>query len=343
MNSPKLFLTRSLKSLASLVKTRTGLPSPIVGGAVNIVAYHRVVADIAKAEREAIRGLVVSTETFRRHCELLQTAFEVVSLETAAPFLDGTRRVKRPLAVITFDDGYLDFYEVAFPILNELGLPAVNFLPTNFMGGGKILAHDRIFWLVKLAAEKRISIRAALEKAGIENAAKISGKRDSLAVCDALVHLPNARREKVISELERKIGESAFEYPREYQLLDWEQIGEMQGKGIDFGFHTANHVVLPLEDDAALETEIFAGKSELERRLNRKVVAFAYPNGAYNARIKNAVAKAGFEIAVTTERKINLPVKSDLLALGRISLCEESTRGLKGVYSPKVAALRLGV
>lgn len=343
MNNRKLFFKRSIKSLASIAKTRFGFPSPSASGAVNIVAYHRVVADIAKAEREAIYGIVVSAETFRRHCKMLKNSFDVVSLETAAQFLDGSRRIEKPLAVITFDDGYLDFYEVAFPILRELGLPAVNFLPTDFIGGDKILAHDRVFWLIKLAKEKRISIRAALENAGIQTAAKISGETDSLAICDALVHLPNILREKVISELERAIGENPVEYPREYELLDWEQIETMHGENIDFGFHTANHVVLPLEDDAVLKTEIIAGKLELEKRLNKKVVSFAYPNGAYDARIKRAVAEAGFEIAVTTERKLNLPEKSDLLALGRFSLCEESTRGIRGIYSPAVANLRLNI
>ena len=84
MNNRKLFFKRSIKSLASIAKTRFGFPSPSASGAVNIVAYHRVVADIAKAEREAIYGIVVSAETFRRHCKMLKNSFDVVSLETAA-------------------------------------------------------------------------------------------------------------------------------------------------------------------------------------------------------------------------------------------------------------------
>ncbi len=342
MNHRKLFFRRAIKSLAAIAKVGGASPLANAAGAVNIVAYHRVVADIAKAEREAIYGMVVSCETFRRHCELLSKSYEVVSLERAAQILNGKETAKKPLAVITFDDGYLDFYEVAFPILRELELPATNFLPTEFIGKDKYLAHDKIFWLLKIVTEKQLSILTALEKAGIENAAGIAGNNDVEAVCDALVHLPNEVREKVIAELENTIGKDSIEYPREYELLNWEQVAEMQSAGIDFGFHTANHTVLPLETDAAFETEIFAGKRELEKHLNKKIVSFAYPNGAYNDRVKRAVAEAGFEIAVTTERKINQAGESDLLALGRISLCEESTRGIGGVYSPAVANLRLG-
>jgi peptidoglycan/xylan/chitin deacetylase (PgdA/CDA1 family) len=344
MTNAKLLIKRSIKSTASVAKARVGFPSP-APGSVNIIAYHRVVADIAKAERDSIYGLVVSAGTFRRHCELLKRAYDVVSLETAMYFLDGERTVRRPLAVITFDDGYLDFYEEAFPILNEFGLPATVFLPTECIGQDKPLAHDRIFWLLKQARAKSVSIKGALSKAGLSyNAAsELSGLRSLLKLTDAIVYLPCKLREKVIAELENELGDFA-DYPREYRLLDWEMVREMARKGISFGAHTANHVVLPLEDESAMEAEIVASKKELERQLGgKRVISFAYPNGEYNARIRRLIAQAGYKIAVTTEKRINPPGgAADLLALGRISLSEESTRGIKGIYSPGVAKFRLG-
>ncbi len=341
MTNTKLLIKRSIKSVASLAKARIGFPSS-ASGSVNIIAYHRVVADIAKAEREAIYGIVISSATFRRHCELLSKNYDVVSLETAMHFLDGEREARRPLAVITFDDGYLDFYEEAFPVLNEFGLPATVFLPTDCIGQTQPLAHDRIFWLLKQACEQSVPIADALMRAGLTgNAKEFTNSRNLLKLTEAIVYLPNGLREKVIAELENELGD--FEdYPREYQLLNWEMIREMARKGIGFGVHTANHVVLPLEDDSEMETEIVDSKKELERQLGKRVVTFAYPNGEYNAKIRGYVAQAGYKIAVTTEKRINQP-GADLLALGRISLCEESTRGFKGIYSPRVADLRLGI
>lgn len=114
MNKRKLFSTRTAKTFASIARRSVGFPSSPAAGAVNILAYHRIVADIKKAEREAIYGIVISGETFRRHCELLKESSETVSLERAAQILNGAEKPpKKPLAVITFDDGYLDFYTVA--------------------------------------------------------------------------------------------------------------------------------------------------------------------------------------------------------------------------------------
>lgn len=343
MDNTSLFIKRSIKSLASVTKIKAGFPSA-TANSVNIIAYHRVVADIGKAEKESIYGTVISAASFRKHCELLRKSFDVVSLETAMYFLDGERKLSRPLAVITFDDGYLDFYEEAFPILNEFGFPATVFLPTDFIGQKTPLAHDRLYWLIKQAVENDVSMKNAFTKAGVAKdfAEKLSSQKDVLKLTDFIVFLPNELREKIIFEMEQALGNGFENYPPEYQLLTWEMVREMSRKGISFGGHTAHHVILPLEDFSQMEAEIATSKQNLETQLGDKVLSFAYPNGEYNPQIKKLVAQAGYKIAVTTEKRIN-QTGADLLSLGRISLCEESTRGISGAYSTKVASLRLGV
>ncbi len=338
-----LLAKRSIKSLASIAKAGLGYPR-VSAGSVNILAYHRVVADIGKAEREAIYGIVVSKATFRRHCELLLRKYDVVSLETAMRSAGDRRNATRPMAVITFDDGYVDFYEEAFPVLKELGLPATVFLPTDYIGQPKPLAHDRMYWLLKLALAGSVPMTAALLKAGVaaDIAAEFSGSGDLLYLTDKLVYLPNELREMAIIEMESELGEKFEEYPKEYQLLNWEMVREMARNGIDFGGHTANHVILPLEVNSVMKSEIDRCKHTLENELGKKVASFAYPNGEYNDSIRQMAADAGFSLAVTTQTRINTS-DADLMALGRTSLCEESTRGIGGQYSHGVAELRLGV
>jgi len=342
MTDTKLLIKRSIKSAAAMARSRMPRRSRSSED-VNIIAYHRVVADIEKAEDESYYGLVVSTSTFREHCELLKQNYSVVSLEHAADVLKRKRRSHRPLAVITFDDGYLDFYEEAFPILKELGITATVFLPTTCIGQDQPLAHDRIFWLLRLASKNGIAVAAALERSGVSpSIARLFSSTSNLHVLtERLVYLPDNTREKVIAELEAVIPQFR-EYPREFRLLNWDQIREMSAAGIGFGGHTANHVVLPIESGFTAEFEIAKSKSELESQIKRAVTTFAYPNGEYDPAIRRLVSDAGFKVAVTTEKKFNRP-GTDPLALGRFSLCEESTRGIRGMFSPKIAALRLGL
>lgn len=338
---PSLVIKRSIKSAASFAKAGLGYERQS-SGLVNIIAYHRVVADIDKAERDSIYGTVISANTFRRHCELLRRAYDVVSLETAMHFLDGNRRTARPMAVMTFDDGYLDFYEQAFPILSDLNLPATVFIPTNYIGRNRPLAHDRLFWLIKQSFEKSISLKTVFEQAGVPGTLELDISRSNqvLRLTDFLVHLPNELREKVIGVIERAIGYEFDDYPREHRLLTWDLVREMHGKGIRFGSHTSNHVVLTREEMPVAKAEIVDSKAELEQQIKGKVVSFAYPNGEYTSAIRELTSQAGYKIAVTTKTRKNRS-GADPLTLGRVSLCEESTRGITGGYSDGVASLRL--
>lgn len=341
--SASLIVKRSLKSAASLARVSLGYPRASAGS-INIIAYHRVVADIRKAEQEAIYGIVISTDTFRRHCEILKRTCEIVSLEKAARMLASGRTGTRPAAVLTFDDGYVDFYEEAYPVLAEMQLPATMFLPTAFIGTKKPLAHDRIYWLVRQMMNCSVRMTAALKRIGLGTDVVYQFDRfaSPLKKTDLLVYLPNTLRERIIHELECDLGVDFEEYPREYGLLDWEMVREMAANNIDFGSHSANHVILPLEDHGVASKELAESKEKLEGELGKRITSIAYPNGVYSAAVKQLSSEAGYEIAVTTANRINR-AGDDPLELGRTSLCEESTRGISGTFSSAVAEMRLKV
>lgn len=311
---------------------------------VLILGYHQVVADIIRAENEAIFGMVISTETFRRQMELLRERYEVLSLAQAAAVLRGEADTKRPAVVITFDDGYRDVYEQAWPILRQLGLPATVFVPTAYVNTTQWLDHDLLYWFVRRAKARGLSLRVPLIKAGLNlgETAQITAEVDPLRLCDRLVYLPIARRQAIIQQLRDFLGEPPQERSGEFALLDWAMIRELAAGGIAFGAHTARHPILTLEDAPTIESEIIRNRQILEEQLGQPVKHFAYPNGQHNQTAKEVLQRCGFELAVTTERRINR-AGDDLLTLGRLCLCEESTRGLTGHYSETVARLRLAV
>lgn len=341
---------RSLKSLAALLWKPPRAGTKLAegrnhhAGKVTILCYHRIVADIARAEQETEFGMVTSVETFRRQMELVRERREVLSLNEAAAVLRGERSLTRPTMVITFDDGYRDFYDLAWPVLRELRLPATVFVPTAYIGSGQMLDHDRFYLYVMKARSRGLSLRVPLAKAGLseEKLGELCSELNPIRVYSQLSHLPLALRERSLQCLDDFVGDRQEENLNGFSLLDWEMAREMASAGISFGAHTDNHAVLTHEEPQTVEREILRSKQALEERLGRPTRHFAYPTGRYNAAVKEAVARAGFEVAVTTKRRLNQR-GDDLLALGRICLCEESTRGVAGRYSEAVARLRLAV
>ena len=105
-----------------------------VPGALIVLNYHRVLNLLPGFPGDP--ALVDATpRAFRQQMEILVKETAVVDLDGARRFLAGERLPRRrPPALVTFDDGYLDNFTHAFPVLRELGLPAVFFGPTADIG-----------------------------------------------------------------------------------------------------------------------------------------------------------------------------------------------------------------
>ncbi|MCZ2147206.1 MAG: polysaccharide deacetylase family protein [Bryobacterales bacterium] len=96
--------------------------------------YHSI-SSVVQGPRHPYYETATSPQMFARHMQFLaQNNYQPVGLAEAVQYMDnpGQRRA-RPV-VITFDDGYRDFYTHAFPVLAELGFTATVFLPTASIG-----------------------------------------------------------------------------------------------------------------------------------------------------------------------------------------------------------------
>src|SRR5262245_15768924 len=168
VSSLQKFGPRSLKSSAAQLWKPLRAGMKLAGGwdpnagKVMILCYHRIVADIARAEQETEAGMVTSVETFRRQLKLIREHCEVLTLDEAAASLRDERPITRAAAVITFDDGYRDFYDLAWPVLRELGLPATVFVPTAYIGVERMLDHDRFYLYVMKARSRGLSLHVPL-------------------------------------------------------------------------------------------------------------------------------------------------------------------------------------
>ena len=103
-----------------------------------VVAFHRV-QNTSTNEG----GLTVAVATFERYCRFFRNYFDVVSLSEIVSKLERRQSLSRQLA-ITFDDGYLDNYTNAAPILERLSLPATFFVVSRWIGTTIVPRWDRM-------------------------------------------------------------------------------------------------------------------------------------------------------------------------------------------------------
>lgn len=81
--------------------------------------------------------------------------------------------------------------------------------------------------------------------------------------------------------------------------LDWDTVEHWRARGFDFGSHTATHPRLTWLPDDRVQDELERSRQTLVRRLGPQAGrAVAYPFGAWNPRIAQLAATAGYELAL---------------------------------------------
>lgn len=100
--------------------------------AIPILLYHSI--DVPPARDKPFRSLTVHPDRFRSQMHWLKRlGYQGLSMRDARPYLEGQKQGK--VAIITFDDGFLNVYQHAMPILNELGFTATNYFVASQIGG----------------------------------------------------------------------------------------------------------------------------------------------------------------------------------------------------------------
>jgi len=93
---------------------------------IKVIMYHRVVDAISLSL--SYPELCIHVDAFRHHLSLLERwGFTAITFDDYRLFQSGELNLPKKPVIITFDDGYVDTYEAAFPILQEFGMKAVVF------------------------------------------------------------------------------------------------------------------------------------------------------------------------------------------------------------------------
>ncbi len=304
-----------------------------------VLSYHRVVEDFPLHARKSIPAMLTSTRTLERQLDWVGGRYRFVSLDELGALMEEGKKGPRPLAAVTFDDGYADFYYHALPLLKRKGIPAAVFVVSDLTGTDRLQYHDRLYLLLLRAfgsaQHSPVEFVAFLRNWGMPCAAAEdfgNGTIDFSKTANSLLAmLPQAKIERVLAALE---AETRYipEPLETHRALSWEMLRELQRAGITIGSHTRTHAVLPNESPEKVLDEVEGSRLELERRLGTRVRHFAYPDGRYNLSTIQAVASSGYRYAYTTGRARQS--FQPLLTIPRRVLWEHSCTDPVGRFSP---------
>ena len=310
-----------------------------------MVGYHRVVEDFEHESRGMMPSMLVSRSMLERQLDCLARHYDFVSVDEFDPWAAPRSGRSRPLAAVTFDDGYRDVYYEAFPLLKRKGIPAAIFVVTDLVGTTQLLLNDRVYWylhqLVPTWSSPAAEIAVRLTRAGLSlsEAQRMAGLSETSAGLTRvlLTQLPYVQLLRVCEQLHRDVRQPP-ELPDGCLPVTWDMLRDMRAAGMTIGSHTQRHVRLTNESRDLQRQEVTASRLHLERELGVPVRQFAYPDGDFNSAAVRIVASAGYHAAYTICRHRD-PYNSRL-TIPRLMLWEHSSIDPSGRLSPSILRMQ---
>ncbi|MDQ5820193.1 MAG: polysaccharide deacetylase family protein [Actinomycetota bacterium] len=282
------------------------------------VNYHYVAEEAPRTPRAifpvTVGGLGAQLEELGRR-------FELVSREQVLAAVDREGALPDPACLITFDDGLRVQYELALPVLERLGVPAVFFVPGRPLAEGKALYVHKVHRLREELGDEALAplVDADSVPEDVAREQYAYDTPEAARVKYALnMRLPLDERDDAVAGLLARVVESEEAFCAEL-YMSRDQVRELERRGA-LGAHSYGHEPLGLLEPQHLRVDLEASAQTLEEVTGSRPRVLSYPHGSREA-VTQAVAvaaeRAGFRAGFTMERAVNRTLEQPLL-LARI-------------------------
>lgn len=299
-------------------------------GEVIVLMYHGVI-DV-DVDVDLPDWCILRKENFDKQVKFLVENFKVVSLLDAVDSLKNDT-ITGPTAVITFDDGYQNNHDIAFPILEKYHAPATIFVSTKFIDTDDTLwtgVLQNAFGKTTLTSlewrGKNLDLSTVMSKKSSMELIKSDLKEETYSVIEK-------NTDNIVNILSKGVG-FRLDNSSPYRMLTSTQIKAMaKSELIDFGAHTHNHPILSGLSRADQKFEIDHSIKIVAQASGTSCDSFAYPNGGdadFTDETMKLLEEANMKVSLST--KLGICHKdSPLMAYKRFGIGND-TDFKRGIY-----------
>jgi len=286
---------------------------------LRVLTYHRVDAPQARPWLDPVL-ISASPEVFEVQMKYLSANYQPISVCDVLEALQrNDQTILPPRAVlVTFDDAYQDFEQHAWPVLKRYQIPVTLFVPTAFPDHP-----ERLFWWDRLFHALHSTVKSEISTpiGNLAIGTDLECSQANLRLKNHIKSLPNDVAIAFVENIEQQLDVS----PQANCVLGWKELRKLAQEGVTLAPHTQTHPILNHIPLGAMQHEALDSLYDLRREIGETLPVFAYPSGFHNAEVVSAVRAAGFKLAFTTERGINILGRDDPLQLQRINVGAQTT------------------
>jgi peptidoglycan/xylan/chitin deacetylase (PgdA/CDA1 family) len=294
----------------------------VADSGILVLTLHRVVPDDKLPQVRSPRGMVMRESLFARLVDYLARETLCVAADNLHPECAASTK---PRVFLTFDDGWIDNAQVAWPLLKRASLPMCIFMTTGFAGqrepfwperligmlraasrGGALCQVHRELCLLGASAPKPISAPPLLTKLAEEPEGALAW----------LKQFPTEAVSTWITALERTWGKNGYDACE--RLLDWGEVSRLAADGVSFGSHTVSHALLPQLPQDQREYELAQSRKDLQQHV-LDTPLIAYPNGDADETVSRQARSAGYRAGFRNDPGI-WTTRTDPFLIPRVNL-----------------------
>jgi peptidoglycan/xylan/chitin deacetylase (PgdA/CDA1 family) len=253
------------KPLAARVLSRTGLRSLLARvvpwSGVLTLNYHRV--GDGRASRFDRNLWSARADALADEIRFCKSTLELI---TPDDLPDALASGRGRYGLITFDDGYRDNYEVAFPILEAEGVRAAFFVATGFIDAPRVPWWDEIAWMVRSSPRPQVELPGWIaDPVALDEPEREGAVRTILRAYRSIAAESGEAYLDAVAEATGS-GRCGEEAGRGF-WMDWPMLREMHTAGMTIGGHSVTHLVLARASRERQRAEIM----ECGRRLGNVI------------------------------------------------------------------------
>jgi peptidoglycan/xylan/chitin deacetylase (PgdA/CDA1 family) len=264
---------------------------------LRILAYHRigdVDQETGALDPDLLNG---RPDIFAGQMAFLRANYHPISPEDLLRAVAGHHPLPPRAVLVTFDDGYSDFRDVAWPILQRFQIPAVLFVPTDYLSGD-----GRIFWWDRLYQGFMQTQRAEIEVPDLGVLPLLNFMQCTEAFRAAKKLVMTRRNAEGMQLVEDLLAALAVTPQPQQAILTWDDLRQLQRQGLYVGAHTCSHPILAQVTAEEARREISQSQRRLQEELGQTWPIFAYPSGHpadLDAMLAQILCEEGFDVAMT--------------------------------------------
>jgi len=288
---------------------------------LHILTYHRIAepSDTPALNPRLISALPV---VFDRQMRYLAQHYDVISLQSFFHAVFTGVKLPKRAVLLTFDDAYIDFGTIAWPILKRYQLPVTLFVPTAFPS-----QPHQTFWWDNLYHSVMQTKHTVLSHPPLGDLPLTSTEQraDSLRrLQDYLKSQPHGAVIDRVSNISAILEVSPV---KQQSVLGWDELRGLACEGVTLAAHSRTHAILTRLTSEEIMQEITGSQDDLQREIGHTLPIFCYPSGIHDDRVVTLLKEAGFAMAFATENGLPLTSSAShaLLRLGRTNLTRRTS------------------